>query len=104
MAKVVIKRDRGWADSLRKYKVIVDEKEIGRIKQGKSIEVEVNSGQHEIYCKIDWCRSNKIVFNINNENEVKSFEVKSSLRGFKVILAIFYAIFLWHKWLKLEET
>ena len=97
MTTLKIKRDKGWADKVRSYKIVLDGKVIENIKEGESKELNIDAGQHELFCKIDWSRSNKVQFDINN-NESKDFKIQSSLRGFKAILAIVYYIFLPHKY------
>ena len=57
---------------------------------------------HHLNLKIDWCRSNIIDFEVNQD--AIEFECGSNLRGFKVLLAIFYVLFLRSKylWLKMK--
>lgn len=74
-----LKRDSGYADRMRAYKVILDGKEVAKIRNGQQIELDVAPGNHELYLKIDWCQSNRIEFELN-ENIV-DFECGSSLRG-----------------------
>jgi len=103
MALLRIKRDVQWIDRCRKYRIIIDGREITRIKKGQTVELNVDNGRHEIFCKIDWCRSNKIGLNIVNPDDVRDFKVKSSLRGLKLLFAIVYITILWHSYLALEE-
>ena len=103
MAQLKITRDKGWADKLRSYKIIVDEKEIAEIKEGETVELDIDQGQHELYCMIAWCRSNKLTFDVNSLNEIKAFEVKSSLRGVKLLLCILYSSILRNSYLRLIE-
>ena len=89
-----IKRNSGYADRMRAYKLILDENAIGEIKNGQEITLEVPKGNHQLYLKVDWCRSNTVNFNAN-DNIIK-FDCGSNLRGFKILLAIFYIIFFRH--------
>ena len=50
-----LKRDSGYADRMRAYKVILDGKEVTKIRNGQQIELDVAPGNHEVYLKIDWC-------------------------------------------------
>ena len=98
---IKIKRDSGYVDRLRAYKVILDEKVIGEIKNGQEITLEIPKGSHQLYLKIDWCRSNIINFDINDDNV--EFECGSSLRGIRIFLTIFYIIFFRDQYLWLKK-
>ena len=95
-----IKRDTGYVDRLRAYKVVLDGNVIGEIRNGQQVEFDVAPGKHQL--KIDWCHSNIVNFEMNQDSV--QFECGSNLRGFKVLLAIFYMIFLRSKyiWLKMR--
>ena len=71
MTSVKISRISEFASKFRKYKIIVDGDNMGTIKDGKTVEIPVQPGEHELYLKIDWCRSNKITFNIADEEQVQ---------------------------------
>lgn len=103
MSTIKITRDSGYADRVRKYKVICNGEEVAKIGNGESIEFETKPGEKEIYLKIDWCRSNKIIVNVPPGGEV-SLQAGSSLRGTAVFMAIVYVLFMPHKylWLRVE--
>jgi len=54
---------------LRAYKVVLDGKVIGTIKDGEQVEFDVAPGRHQLQLKIDWCRSNIVDF----ENSAVAF-------------------------------
>lgn len=87
-----IKRDTGYADRIRAYKVVLDGNVIGEIRNGQQVEVDVAPGKHQLNLKIDWCRSNIVDFEMNQD--AVEFECGSNLRGFKILFAIVYATFL----------
>ena len=101
MAIVEIERGLQLDDCFRKYIVILDGREIARIKLGQRRELPVATGTHEIYCEIDWCRSNKITFIMETDDQVKRFRVRSARWSF--ILTPIYITFLRHKYLELKE-
>jgi hypothetical protein len=41
----------------RSYRVILDGQQAGTIGRGRTIEVPLAAGRHEIFLKIDWCQS-----------------------------------------------
>lgn len=99
---IKIKRDSGYADRLRAYKIILDEKVIGEIKNDQEIELEIPNGSHNLYLKIDWCFSNKIDFELTNETV--EFACGSNLRGIKLFLGIFYVIFFRDQYIWLKKV
>lgn len=103
MSTIKLKRDSGYADRIRAYHVVIDGKKVTKINNGGNIEIEVEPGDHELFLKVDWCRSNKITFSIT-EGETKAFDCGSSLRGYKLLFAIIYAIILWSSYLWLRES
>jgi hypothetical protein len=103
MAKITISRDKGWADKIRNYIIVLNGQEAGTIGEGKEIELNLENGNYELYAKIDWCSSNKLKFSILNSNDEKKVMVKSSLRGFRIFLASLYVFFAPTKYLEIEE-
>ena len=99
---IKIKRDSGYADRLRAYKVVLDEKVIGEIKNGQEVAFEIPKGSHQLYLKIDWCRSN--IINFDADDSDAGFECGSSLRGVKIFLAIFYITLSKDQYLWLKKT
>ena len=101
MAKIVLTRDHGYADRIRKYRVFIDDKNVGKIASGETMEYDVSAGKHTIQVKIDWCRTEKIAF-IADHNQQR-FHVSSNLRGWKILMASIYA-FMPSKWIVLEKV
>lgn len=93
-----IARVTSYPDRLRSYKIVVDEKEMGIIKAGESVQVSIEPGNHRVYLKIDWCRSNIIEFTAKAEVEYK-IECGSSLLGWRIFLALLYVTIWWDKYL-----
>ncbi|HTE58581.1 MAG TPA: hypothetical protein VK694_07640 [Verrucomicrobiae bacterium] len=73
--KICIKRDSGYADSLRNYEVLVDGKKIGTIADNERKDFHVKPGMHALYLKIDYIKSNHINFK-GGDGEDLSFEIK----------------------------
>lgn len=98
---ISVSRDSGYADRIRAYRVLLDGNEIGRIGNGETKSFDIKPGQHQLALKIDWCGSAAINFGIANDQCVK-FQCGSNLRGFRLFLAVYYAIFAWRKYLWLK--
>ena len=99
---IKIKRDSGYVDRLRAYKVVVDGNVVGEIKNGQQIELDVSQGKHELFLKIDWCRSNVVEFESDGSSDIE-FECGSNLRGLKILLSIVYVTFLRSKYIWLKK-
>jgi len=59
-----------WSDRLRSYDVVLDGREVARLKNGASASPEVAAGQHEIEAKIDWVSSNRVSLDLSDEDAV----------------------------------
>ncbi len=92
MASLKIMRDSGYADRIRKYKVVIDGAVAGYISNGETKEFAVSPGHHRLYMKIDWCGSKPVEFTVA-ESDTVTFQVKSNLRGFKIFANLWYIIF-----------
>jgi hypothetical protein len=98
-----IKRDvRPYFDKLRKYKVVIDDIEVGSIVDGGIEQYDIQTGHHTIYLKIDWCTSNKIEFDIL-ENEILEFNC-GSLKGKKTLLVYMYITILRNRYLWIKKV
>lgn len=102
-----LKRDSGYVDRMRAYKVMLDGEQVAKIKNGEQIEIDVAPGNHELYLKIDWCQSNRIEFDLNKN--AMEFECGSSLRGDKFwipFIELYYITFKRKEyiWLSLKNN
>ena len=89
MGKLVVVRPRQWADRFRKYRIYVDGERVAEIRSGETQEILVKDGPHEIWTKVDWCISNKIVLHIDSK-EVLYLQAGTNVRGLRLLFAIFY--------------
>ena len=101
MIEIEIKREASWADRLRKYKVILDEKEIGSIRQKETFEFQTNPGLHTLYLQIDWCRSEKLEFEIR-DNESLEFKC-GGLSNVKFLTLMWYITFKRNSYLWIKQ-
>ena len=100
MTKLILTRGITWADCLRKYKIKLDDKEVGTIKQGETFTFEISPGPHEIYLRIDWAKSKKIEFNLQEGQTAKFY--CQGLHLWKLPLAIFYITVFFFRYVHLE--
>lgn len=102
MATLTVTRDSGYADLVRAYAVMLDGKKIGELKNGESKDFTISPGAHDIQMRIDWCGSLTFRFNASEE-EPSRFKVSSNLRGQKIFLALWHALFDRNAYLLLEN-
>lgn len=82
---LIITRKKEFRDYFRAYKVILDDKEIGKIKSGETKKFELPKGVHQLHLKIDWCTSSTVEFSSSQED--LEFECGNSLKGLKILRA-----------------
>lgn len=85
-ARIVLRRDRGFTDYMRRYKVLIDGEEKGQIKNGGTFECEIPCGRHTLQLAVDWCSSNTVEFEAE-ENGMLGFDCGSNLRGWNLLKA-----------------
>jgi hypothetical protein len=78
MTKIRIERNSEWNNKAREIGIYIDNEKVGTIDDGEIKEYEVVSGKHQIYAKIDWCRSQKLELNTNGNGTITL-----KLTGFK---------------------
>jgi len=88
---IIIKRDRQYADSLRSYRVFLDDREIGTVSRHKEKEFHISPGKHIIQLKIDWCKSNQLEFEIERD-QVINFICGTNLKGLKILIGFIYVL------------
>lgn len=93
-----VSRENQFRDKVRSYKIILDNTYCEDIKAGEIKSLDVTPGKHTIHLKIDWCRSNKIDFNIS-DNETIEFECGNSMNGWRIWFGFIYITFLKNKYL-----
>lgn len=86
--QIVISRSSQYVNKFRSYKVFIDNKLAGRIKDGEQLTLELAPGQYSIYLKIDWCKSEKIMFNIEKK-EITQFNCGSNKNSLLFLPSLF---------------
>ncbi len=102
MAQIRLVRDTGYIDAARAYRVLIDGVVVNRIKQGKTLQVDVPPGEHRLQLKIDWCSSKPLSFAVA-EGERLTFHVKSNLRG-RAFQTLYFALFARDEYILLEPA
>ena len=97
---IKIKRGSGYKDKIRAYKIVLDGKVTGEIKEGQEISLDTPKGPHQLYLKIDWCMSNKIDFDIKNDETI-NFECGNNT---KFGMALLYVTVLRKQYLWLKKS
>ena len=102
-ASITLSRGTGYADRLRAYRVMLDGEEIGRIGNGETKSFPVLPGKHQLAVKIDWCGSNDVTFSLSSGGSL-TFLCDSTLRGLRLLGALYYALFARKKYLWLRQA
>lgn len=62
---IVVRRERGATrDIFRRYQVMIDGEMAAKVKRGRTVTLPVPPGSHEIFVRIDWCRSSSVEVNV----------------------------------------
>jgi hypothetical protein len=91
-SSITVTRESGYTDRLRAYTILVDDIEIGRIRDGETCSFPLASGHHQIRLKIDWCGSETLSFELPSGG-CAMFSCGSPLRGPALVLALLYVLF-----------
>lgn len=67
---VIVHRGNAMQDILRSYKVFIDGKEVGKIKQSEEQQYKLSYGKHVIQFKIDWKGSKLLEFELNDNSPI----------------------------------
>jgi hypothetical protein len=71
MALVEVQRvSGGYTEHLHPFEVVIDEEVVGRLGPGESGAFEVAPGSHELFAKINWCRSEKVDVDLTGNQKV----------------------------------
>ena len=56
-----------WRDRARSYKVLIDGRQVGMLRQDDAATYTVEPGTHTVQMKIDWCTSRKLSVDVPND-------------------------------------
>jgi hypothetical protein len=70
-AWIDVERQEGWRDRARPYKVIIDGGRAGTVGHGQQESFVVTPGSHEVFLKLDWCRTPKLTVDVAGGQRVK---------------------------------
>lgn len=91
MTTITVRRDGGGLDKLRRYRILVDGNEVGRLGEKGRLSYPVSEGPHTIEARIDWCASPVMRFEATGED--LWLVVDNTLHGWRALLAPFFVIF-----------
>ncbi|HYM93700.1 MAG TPA: hypothetical protein VET23_06150 [Chitinophagaceae bacterium] len=93
-AKIIVRRSSEWMNRLRTYKIIINDNQVGTVKNGGTEEFSVNPGVNSVQCKVDWYSSQPVSLDIK-EGETAYLRVKSGMKLYwPFFIAIVVGVFL----------
>ena len=78
--EITIRRDSGYADRFRSYRIMIDGEERGEIGNGETVTIRIEPGRHRLSLKIDWCGSPTVEFDASPGKHL-FFDCGSGVRG-----------------------
>ncbi|RFU62877.1 hypothetical protein [Peribacillus glennii] len=83
MATIIINREKQLMNKFRDYKILMDDREIGSIKDGETKEFTLEPGDYKLQMQIDWCLSKEISFTAGEGERVR-FQCGTRITGKKM--------------------
>jgi hypothetical protein len=81
LAKIIINRKSEWLNRLRAFKVFIDDKEVGAVKNGSSEEFVVEEGTHNVHIKFGLYKSISLTITLN-KGENKFLLTRNGMKYF----------------------
>ena len=94
MPTICIKRSSEWANKARKIEIYIDNVKNGTIDDAETKIFELEQGSHEVFAKIDWCRSQKLVIH-SNENTTTVLKLSGFKYGKFIVPASFLVLLVY---------
>ena len=85
-----ITRGNDYFGVMRKLKVYINEKHLGSVKHNSSVDFNVSPGKHDVYVKMDWCKSEPVTLKLKDGNMIE-YEVYTP--GRESIVGLFTQLF-----------
>jgi hypothetical protein len=101
MATLTLRRDKGWADKIREYRILIDGAEVGRLGENDVLHHELSDGPHLIEARVDWCGSQPL--RLEAASGDSDILVRSALRGWRVLFPLINIVFNRRGYLLLER-
>ncbi|MBU5261370.1 hypothetical protein [Bacillus atrophaeus] len=99
---IEISRTSQYINKMRGFSVLIDGAEMGNIKDGGRLRIDLQPGEHVIQVKVDWCTSQTLRFTLY-EGEVLKFRCGSPIRGWKLLLVLFSVLGSSENYLFIEQ-
>lgn len=72
MSTINVTREHApWRDRARSYKVLIDGRQVGSLKQDDGGTYTVEPGSHTVQMKIDWCTSRKLSVDVSSDGTAR---------------------------------
>lgn len=101
MASVEVqRRPGGLTDHFRSYEVFIDGNVVGSVQPGDSLTREVPPGSHEVFLKVDWCRSEKLKVHLRSGETAKFRCVAQA----NILTGFYWITFGRHRYINLMQV
>ncbi|MGL5014271.1 MAG: hypothetical protein ACRC6V_08275 [Bacteroidales bacterium] len=89
MVTIEITRSRELLNSVREYSIYIDDKLVGSIYNGRTVEFNVLNGEHRVRVDIDWLSSQEMIVSGESDQTIKLVVSNS-----KYITPLFWTIIM----------
>ena len=85
MREIFIARNNGWYGKMRKFSIYADDTLLGTIRSGETQSFELPDHARQMFCKIDWAKTN--IISAEDIRDGDRFEINSvfSLNPLKLL-------------------
>ena len=77
--KIILNRPSDWIYRMRPYRVLINDKEVSKIKNGGAEEFPVEPGSATVQCKVDWYSSRLLTVNVQ-QGETVYLRVRTGMK------------------------
>jgi len=91
--KIVLNRKQEWINRLRTYRVLIDGKEVGSVRNGSAEEFMVTPGTHTVQSKVNWCSSGVYTADLR-QDEIIYLKVSNGMKFYWVVFIFILAALL----------
>jgi hypothetical protein len=79
----------GYSDRLRGYAVMLDGRKVGTVRRGRTFEIGIEPGSHEVMLRVDWCSSPRVRFSAP-PGEIVTYACRPGGPAWSLILRVLF--------------
>ncbi|SFT08911.1 hypothetical protein [Paenibacillus sp. BC26] len=105
-ACIEIERSSQWVNLIRDYVILLNDVQVGTVKDGGKAQFDIEPGEYELRLTIDWCGSNRLHFTIADGEKLR-FLSSCQIRGidyFHPFMMLYYVLYKKDQYLYVSQV